>query len=195
MKTLLFINACVRSKSRTHRLAKGYLETCIGEEQYTVIERDVTKLKLLPMNEEDINRRDEAINRHDYIGEDFSYAKEFAAADKIVIAAPYWDCSFPSFLKLYFEHIMVRDIVLGYSESGETIKLCKAGSLVYITTSGGYIREKSSVQCQIEELADLFGITKVQFYCAEAMDIYPDRTEDILKGKLGEMCEDDSSIC
>lgn len=189
MKTLLFINACVRSKSRTHRLAKEYLETCIGKEQYTVMERDVTKLKLLPMDEEDIKSRDEAIDRHDYTGEDFTYAREFAAADKIVIAAPYWDCSFPSFLKLYFEHIMVRDVVLGYSETGEAIKLCKAASLVYITTSGGYIREKSSVQCQIEEQADLLGIEDVQFYCAEAMDIYPDQTEDILKGKLREMCE------
>lgn len=188
METLLFVNACVRSESRTYRLAKEYLETCIGREKYKVKERDVTKLKLLPMGEANIKKRDEAIDRHDYTGEDFIYAKEFASADKIVIAAPYWDCSFPSFLKLYLEHIMVRDVVLGYSETGETIKLCKADSLTYITTSGGYIREKSSVQVQIEELADLLGIKNVQFYCAEAIDIHPEQVEDILKEKLKEMC-------
>ena len=187
MKTLLFIHACVRSESRTYKLAKEYLEACIGKEQYKVKERDVTKLKLLPMGEEDIKERDEAINRHDYTDEDFTYAKEFAAADRIVIAAPYWDCSFPSFLKLYFEHIMVQGIVLGYSETGETLKLCKTDSLTYITTSGGLIREKSSVQDQIEELADLLGIGNVKFYCAEALDIYPNRVEDILKEKLEEM--------
>lgn len=187
MKTILFINACVRSKSRTYRMAKEYMKRYIGENQYKVIERDVTKLKLLPMDEEALKNRDDAIDRHDYSGDDFIYAKEFAAADRIVIAAPYWDCSFPSFLKLYFEHIMVRNVVLGYSENGEIIKLCKADSLTYITTSGGYIREKSSVQSQIEEISDLLGIEEVQFYCAEAMDIYPDRVEDILKEKLEEM--------
>ena len=113
MKNILFINSCVRSNSRTKKLAQEYLETLTKDGQYTVTERDITKLNLLPMTEERLIKRDRAIETCDYTGEDFDYAKEFADADRIVIAAPYWDCSFPSFLKLYCEHIMIRNITIG----------------------------------------------------------------------------------
>lgn len=33
----------------------------------------------------------------------FRFSHQFAAADKIVIAAPYWDLSFPAILKTYIE--------------------------------------------------------------------------------------------
>lgn len=35
----------------------------------------------------------------------FRYAHRFAAADKIVIAAPFWDLSFPALLKVYIENL------------------------------------------------------------------------------------------
>ena len=191
MKNILFINACVRSNSRTEKLAQEYLETLTKAGQYTVTERDVTKLNLLPMTEARLIKRDRAIETCDYTGEDFDYAKEFADADRIVIAAPYWDCSFPSFLKLYFEHIMIRNITIGYSPKGRMLKLCQADKLVYITTSGGYIHENSSVKLQIEELCAVFRINDVRFYCAEALDVFPDKVETILNEKLQEILSEE----
>ena len=48
----------------------------------------------------------------------FRYARQFAAADKIVIAAPLWDLSFPAQLKVYLENIYVTGIVTKYSDAG-----------------------------------------------------------------------------
>lgn len=40
----------------------------------------------------------------------FKYAKQFAEADEIVIAAPYWDLAFPATVRIYFEAITVTGI-------------------------------------------------------------------------------------
>lgn len=187
MNTVLFIHSCIRKESRTYRLAKEYIDTLMQDNKNRLIERDVTKLGLTPIDEEFLQKRDQAIEQLNYTGIDFDYAREFADADMIIIAAPYWDCSFPSFLKLYFEHIMITDITIGYSPTGKMLKLCQANRLVYITTSGGYIRKHSGVQIQIEELCALFGIGDVRFYCAEALDMFPDKAEYLLHRKLIEI--------
>lgn len=48
----------------------------------------------------------------------FEPAWQFAAADKLVIAAPFWDMSFPAILKIYLERISVTDLTFGYSRGG-----------------------------------------------------------------------------
>ena len=40
----------------------------------------------------------------------FDLAKQFAEADEVIIAAPFWDLSFPAALKQYFEQINVLGI-------------------------------------------------------------------------------------
>ena len=52
----------------------------------------------------------------DEIEREISYAKQFAGADTIVIAAPFWDLSFPAILKTYIENIYVTGIVSRYSK-------------------------------------------------------------------------------
>lgn len=68
----------------------------------------------------------------------FRYAKQFANADEIVVAAPFWDLSFPAKLKIYLEQIAVAGITFRYT-NGRPTGLCKAKKLTYITTSGGPI--------------------------------------------------------
>ena len=83
----LYINCCVREESRTNRLARAVLQKLGG---------DITELKLYeenpkPLNRETLNKRTELIEQGDYSDPIFDYAKQFASADSIVIAAPYWD--------------------------------------------------------------------------------------------------------
>ena len=52
--------------------------------------------------------------------------KQFAAADVIVIAAPYWDLMFPAVLKTYLENITVTGITFCYSDQGRPQSMCKA---------------------------------------------------------------------
>lgn len=67
----------------------------------------------------------------------FDYAHQFADADDIIIAAPYWDLGFPAQLKTYIENIYVPGIVSAYNDHGQSCGLCRARSLTYITTAGG----------------------------------------------------------
>ena len=114
----------------------------------------------------------------------FDHAKQFASADTIVIAAPYWDLSFPSTLKIYIENIYVTGIVSAYDESGMPVGLCKAKELYYITTAGGPYDPTYSYG-YIESLAkNYFGIPKTHLVKAEMLDIIGNDAEEILNQEV-----------
>ena len=162
---ILFINACVRDSSRTEELSRHLLNEIYGD----VTEIDLYKENILPISEKDLAKR----NSHDYSGSKFDLAKQFANADTIVIAAPFWDLSFPSVLKIYFENITVSGITFEYSNQGRPVGKCRAKKLYYITTSGGYIGEYNFGFDYVKALAEnFFGISKVYFYSAEGLDIF-----------------------
>lgn len=112
-------------------------------------------------------------NLHDYSGSEFKLAKQFKDADTIVIAAPFWDLSFPSVLKVYFENITVSGLTFEYSRDGRPVGKCKAKKLYYITTSGGYIGKNNFGFDYVKALAEnFFGINDIYFYSAEGLDIF-----------------------
>ena len=161
---ILFINACVRPKSRTAELSWHLLNRLDGE----ITEVNLYKEELLPLCNKGIEKR----ALHDFSGEEFSYAKQFSKADVIVIGAPFWDLSFPSVLKLYFENVTVSGITFEYSENGRPVSKCRAKKLYYITTSGGYIGSNNFGFDYVKALAEnFFGIDDICFYSAEGLDI------------------------
>ena len=128
----LFINCCPRGESRTERLARALLKALGEYEELRLYDEP-----LHPLGRADIAKRDALLAEKKYDDEMFRYARQFAAADRIVIAAPLWDLSFPAQLKVYLENIYVTGIVTKYSEAGEPVGLCRANELYYVTTSGG----------------------------------------------------------
>ena len=162
---ILFINACVRAESRTAELSRHLLNGLDGE----ITEVDLYKEKILPLCNNGLEKR----ALHDISGEEVEYAKQFAKADTIVIAAPFWDLSFPSVLKIYFENVTVSGITFEYSEKGRPVSKCRAEKLFYITTSGGYIGNNNFGFDYVKALAEnFFGISDIRFYSAEGLDIY-----------------------
>lgn len=94
---------------------------------------------LIPLNYERLQRRDELLANGIYEDSMFDYANAMAQADMIVIAAPYWDMSFPASLKIFLEAASVVGITFAYAEDGTPVGLCQAQDMYYVTTSGGYI--------------------------------------------------------
>ena len=131
---ILFVNACVRKESRTLVLAKDILSKMQGE----ITEIDLAKENLVPLNRTVLEERERLLASGEMDAQTFKYAKQFANADEIVIAAPFWDLSFPSILKIYMEQVTVAGITFEY-KNGIPSGLCKAKRLVYVTTSGGEI--------------------------------------------------------
>ena len=182
----LYINCCVRKESRTNRLAKVVLQK---------LGKDYTELKLYeenlrPLNFEKLNRRTELIEREDFSDKMFDCAKQFANADTIMIATPYWDLSFPAPLKNYIENIYVTGIVSAYNENGLPVGLCKANDLYYVTTAGGPYDPTYSYG-YIESLAkNFFGISKTHLVKAEMLDIAGNDAEKILNNAINSVLFD-----
>ncbi len=166
--SILFINACPRKDSRTKILA-DYLLSKLND---TVQERNLTKTAILPLTEETLEHRTLLANKGDFNHPLFQLAKEFAHADTIVIATPFWDLSFPALLKIYVENINVVGITFAYNKDGMPYGLCKAKSLYYITTAGGPILNDAYGYGYIQELAQKFyTIPKIHCIKAENLDI------------------------
>lgn len=169
MDKILFVDAALRRDSRTRALAGHLLERLDG---------DVTHLKLyeedLPtLTEALIDFRGKCADSGDFSDGFFRYARQFADADTIVIAAPFWDNSFPAVLKKYIEALCVVGVTFFYTPEGIPQGLCRAKSLYYVTTAGGPIYDASFSFGYVKSLAQqMFGIESVYFLKAENLDIF-----------------------
>lgn len=174
MSNILFINACVRPNSRTKELAEYVLKKLSGNIQ-TV---NLYDIGISPITLEDIEKRDGG----DFSSKQFDFARQFAAADTIVIAAPYWDLLFPSVLRTYLENVCVSGITFKYSQNGMPIGLCNAKKLYYVTTAGGFIGENNYGFYYVKALSEkLFGISEVDCITAEGLDIITNNVDNIMK--------------
>ena len=172
---ILFINACARKESRTLILAKELLLGLPGQiEEVNLFETD-----LKPLDAKRIVTR--VIDLNEQI-----YAKQFAQADIIVIAAPLWDLSFPAALKVYIENITISGITFKYTEKGPK-GLCNAKVLYYVSTSGGeYVKDYGYEY--IKSLCNvLFGIKNTECFTADRLDIYGSNVVEILEDSLEEI--------
>ena len=170
---ILFVNACVRPKSRTAELSRHLLDTLNGE----ITEVDLYEENILPLDKNGLEKRE----KRDYSGEEFGLARQFKDAEVIVVAAPFWDLSFPSVLKIYFENIMIAGITFEYSKEGRPVGKCNAKKLYYITTSGGFIGKNNFGFDYVKAVAEnFFGIADVSFCSAEGLDIFGADVEKIM---------------
>ncbi|MCR5234438.1 MAG: NAD(P)H-dependent oxidoreductase [Lachnospiraceae bacterium] len=165
---ILFVNACVRKHSRTLTLTKRLLNNLNGD----IKEIRLEEVSFPVVDEAFIERREVLKNSGKYDDPMFDLGKDFANADTIVIAAPYYDLSFPAMLKQYFEQINVLGLTFTYSETGIPKGLCRAKSLYYITTAGGPILSDDFGFGYVKALANTFyGIKEVYQIKAEGLDV------------------------
>lgn len=183
LEHILFLDACVRGSgvSRTLEVA----EVFFGE--YITLHADavITKLCLSEKAFKPYDRETLAYRERMYAEEQlddpiFAHAKVFAHADKIVVAAPYWDCSFPAVLKAYIEHICVKDITFRCTDKGQE-GICRARKALYITTAGGCIGECNFGYDYIRgAFKALLGISPTELLMADTLDLVESDAQAIL---------------
>lgn len=177
-KSILFINACVREESRTKRLADLLLSK-LGQPFEEVRPADIA---FPVVDEAFLAMRDKLISRADFGHSAFNLARQFSEAETVVIAAPYWDLSFPSALKQYFEQINVVGITFRYTEEGVPESLCKAKQLYYVTTAGGPYAPDAFGFGYVEALArNFYGIRDIRQIKAVGLDIDGADVDGIMK--------------
>ncbi len=164
---VLLINACVRKKSRTIKLARKLAAKIGGNTTEVFLEKDrVNPLYGLPLVDREI-----LLDAGELWDDMFDNARQFAEADVIIFAAPNWDLSFPAILKMYLESVNVWNIAFEHGEDGQIHGLCKAKKIFYVTTSSNYISTETYGYGYIRELAHTFwGVQDTQMVKAEWLD-------------------------
>lgn len=177
-KQILYVNACVRQESRTKKLAEKLLSK-LGEPYEELC---LEKIAFPIVNEEYLIKRDQLISKGDFQSPMFDLARQFSEAKTIVIAAPFWDLSFPSVLKQYLEQINVVGITFKYSAEGVPVALCKANRLFYVTTAGGHYVPEDYGFGYVKALAqNFYGIQDVRKMEAVGLDIYGANVSSIMR--------------
>ena len=188
MKRLIFIDACMRAGSRTKRIASPFIEE-LGK-KYSIETVDLTK-NIYPVAD---NNTLEDRNNGIVPAEDVDLAKRIAGADRIVIAAPFWDMSFPSALKVFFENMSLFGITFDTNDK-ECYGLCKAEKVMYITTRGMNISTGDSLEQAtpyIKALSHLWGWGELKVVAAQNMD-YSSEAE--MEERITKAIEDGLEIC
>ena len=165
-RTVLLIDCCVHGEqSRTLKLARRYLDTL---EDVQVNHQKLYELDLAPLSyEETVERKRTDI------------AKTFAQADEIVVAAPYWDLSYPAALRIYMEDISANGLCYHYEADG-CHGDCRGQWLVYLTSGGDFEHEDSVGVVHWRQMAAMFGIPRFDYVFAGGMDIDPAKTPELL---------------
>ena len=186
MRNILLINACVRPDSRTLRLAKHLLAHLDG----SVTEIDLEREALRPLTGETLAQREAILGRGELDAPMLRFARAFAAADEIVVAAPYWDLSFPAAVKTFFEHVTVTGVTFSYGADGRPVGHCRAKRLFYVMTAGGPILPPNHGFAYVRDLAAMFyGIPEVVLFSAEMLDVVGEDVEQRLRDAEGQIDE------
>ena len=180
---VLFVDACVREGSRTRRLAEHLIKTLNVQYDHLYL-GDCS----FPKTDAGfIEKRDSLLREGALSDPMFDHARQFAEAEEVIIAAPFWDLSFPAILKTYLEQINVVGITFRYTKEGIPEGLCRARKLCYITTAGGdYVPEHYGFG-YVKALAEgFYGIHDVEMIKAVGLDIEGANAEMIMSA-----CRDD----
>lgn len=172
---ILFVNSCIRGEqSRTLRLCR----TALDEMQKTLPDVTVEELcldkeEVLPLNSKRLMERHELEEKEEFNNPMFRYAKQFAAADVILVGVPYWEYQFPAMFRCYLEQVSVCGVTFAYTEDGRPKGLCQADRLLYVTTSGGPILHRNCGFDYVKTLCgDMLGIANMEFAAAEGLDVW-----------------------
>ena len=170
MQKLLYIDSCIRNElSRTKRIADPIVEKL--KERYDVETITINDLELNPVQADENRRRAGGIVSEEAL----CWANKIKNADRIVIAAPFWDMSIPAALKTFFELCSLFHVTFD-SDDKTCYGLCKAENVLFITTRGMEIKTGEPLEQATPYLKALFwlwGIKGFEVVARENFDYLP----------------------
>lgn len=182
------INGCVRGdKSRSWKLAEAFLEemsrNAPGDLQYEQL--DLAEMDFKPLVGDFFEAREALLAENNREHERFRFAHQFAEADLLLIAAPFWDLSVPAVVKLYIENVSVDGITFCCDGTGMH-GMCRAKECVFFTTRGsvygdGALEHGASY---LKALCEMFGIHKFSCVYAEGIDAFPEKRDELMRRAL-----------
>ena len=177
MRKIFYVDACLRTGSNTKKIADAIIAKLA--ERYEIETVRLSENTFPIVNNDILNDRANGIVPEEYV----EMAKKLADADRLVIAAPFWDMSFPSALKVFLENMSLFNVTFGSNEK-ECYGLCKAEKVLYITTRGMNISTGDDLEQAtpyIKALSKLWGLGELHVISAQNMDYSTDeqKTEKV----------------
>lgn len=166
MDRLVFIDATMREASRTRKIALPIISEL--RKKYSVETVRLDGAQYPAVDGRILHDRDCGIVPEEYA----AMAGRIAAADRIVIAAPFWDMSFPAALKVFFENMSLFHITFD-SDDTHCYGICRCSKVLYITTRGMNIRTGDPLEQAtpyIKALSYLWGLGELYTVSAENLD-------------------------
>lgn len=183
MTNVLYIDCCIRRElSRTRMLAEGFLAALAQRDGVKIERLTLMDEPLAPLEEGFFRQRERLLEAGALDHPRFRFAHQFRAADRIVIAAPFWDLSFPALLKVYIENLCVQGITFDCDETNGTYGVCNAEKMLFLTTRGGAL-EGSPMDNGTKYLGDMakfFGISQFDHIAADGLDLGLEPPESIV---------------
>ncbi|MEZ4626620.1 MAG: NAD(P)H-dependent oxidoreductase [Eubacteriales bacterium] len=183
MTNALYIDCCIRGEqSRTKRLAESFLAAYGAREDVKIDRLTLMDEPLIPFSNGFFWQGAAAGTGNELAHPRFRYAHQFQKADRIIIAAPFWDLSFPALLKVYIENLCVQGITFDCNDTGGCFGVCRATKMLFLTTRGGAL-EGSPMDNGTKYLGDMakfFGIPSFDHIAADGLDMGLEPVEDIL---------------
>jgi FMN-dependent NADH-azoreductase len=180
---LLFVDCCLSQRgesSRTRKLCLAFLQGFAESHPADIVERlDLTALPLSPFNVQMLNERDALADANRFAAPQFALARQFCAADRILVGAPFWDLSFPAQLRIYIEHISVNGLAYCYDAQGPH-GTCRAARLAYLTSGGDFEHSESLGILYWRQLCAMYGIPQFDSVFAGGLDAAPGRASKLL---------------
>lgn len=167
MEKLLYIDSCIRDEvSRTKKIATPIINKL--KERYDVETLVINDLNLTIVKKDLVNKRTNGIIDEEVL----SWANKVSKADRIVIAAPFWDMSIPAALKSFIELCSIINVTFA-SDDKTCFGICNCKKLLYITTRGMNIKTNSELDQAtpyLKAISYLWGLGDVSVVAAYNLD-------------------------
>lgn len=188
MGKIFYVDACLRIGSNTKKIADAIIAKL--SERYDIETVRLSEYAFPVVGNDILNDRANGIVPDEYV----AMAKKLANADRIVIAAPFWDMSFPGALKVFLENMSLFNVTFGSNEK-ECYGLCKAEKVLYITTRGMDISTGDDLEQAtpyLKAIGKLWGLGELHVISAQNMDY---STEEQKAEKVENAIEEGLKMC
>ncbi|MDD2363509.1 MAG: NAD(P)H-dependent oxidoreductase [Saccharofermentanales bacterium] len=172
MEKLLFIDSCIRrEESRTKKAADYLMQKLEATGKYEIESLCLMDEPLVYLSGDFFKQRERLLAEGKRNHRRFDYAHQFAQADVIVVAAPFWDLGFPALLKTYIENVSVDGITF-YADAEGCHGMSRGRHLIFVTTRGGDYEDTPLEMGSryMEALGVFFGIDDYSCLFAEGLD-------------------------
>ena len=188
MQKLLYIDSCIRNElSRTKRIADPIVEKL--KERYDVETITINDLELNPVQADENRRRAGGIVSEEAL----CWANKIKNADRIVIAAPFWDMSIPAALKTFFELCSLFHVTFD-SDDKTCYGLCKAENVLFITTRGMEIKTGEPLEQATPYLKALFWLWGIKGFEVVARENFDYLLQEKIEEEISSAIEEGLKI-